>query len=133
MSLLLWKDEYSVGVKELDAQHQKMFVLINQFYELMRDKTDKENMEAVLKELTDYASYHLATEEKLFAEHGYPNSEAHIKQHDEYREKINDFMRRKDETLLSFDIIDYLEDWWLGHVTGADQGYVGFFKEKGLS
>ncbi|HAM88691.1 MAG: Methyl-accepting chemotaxis sensory transducer [Candidatus Falkowbacteria bacterium GW2011_GWC2_38_22] len=132
MFLIEWKSDYSVGVQELDDQHKKMFVLINQFYELMKETKDIKNIEKMLGELSDYGKYHLETEEKLFAEYGYPEKEDHQKIHDAYRAKIGEFLQKKDDALLSFEIIDFLEDWWLGHIASTDKKYQKFFNEKGL-
>ena len=66
MSLLTWQNDYSVGVKELDQQHRKMFDLINQFYDSMIEARNKDNVKKTLKELVEYSHSHLATEEKYF-------------------------------------------------------------------
>ena len=41
MTKLVWKDEYSVGVKELDMQHEKLLDLINRLYEESPDKNHR--------------------------------------------------------------------------------------------
>ncbi|OGF28091.1 hypothetical protein A2303_00740 [Candidatus Falkowbacteria bacterium RIFOXYB2_FULL_47_14] len=131
MPLLEWKDDYSVGVEEFDRQHKKMFGLINGLHDKMREKImDKNDLEKLLAELSAYAEEHLKTEEKYFALYDYPQKEAHAKTHDTYREKIRDFMAAEQDHFASFEIMDFLEDWWLGHVITMDKAYEPFFKEK---
>jgi hemerythrin-like metal-binding protein len=123
MSLINWEESYSVGVKELDDQHKKMFELINELYEAIKASKDKTFMSEILGELLDYGKYHLDTEEKYFNETEYPGKESHKIIHKAYRDKIDEFYENKEDTLLSYKIIDFLEDWWLDHVTSIDKGY----------
>ena len=95
--------------------------------ELLKNKND---LEKLLAELSAYAEEHLKTEEKYFALYDYPQKEAHAKTHDTYREKIRDFMAAEQDHFASFEIMDFLEDWWLGHVITMDKAYEPFFKEK---
>lgn len=132
MSLMNWQDDYSVGVKEFDDQHKKLFDLINGLYESMKDSTDKKFKDELLQDLYDHGKIHLETEEKYFNKFEYPQTEEHVKFHDSYRSKIQEFINKKDDIFLSFEIIDYLEDWWLEHITSVDKGYQEFLNSKGL-
>lgn len=132
MSLIEWQEDYGVGVKEFDDQHKKMFDLINGFFEAMKESKDRPGREELLRALVDYGQTHLATEEKYFDRYGYPRKEEHKKAHDSYRSKIGEFVAKKDDALLSFEIIDFLEDWWLGHITSLDREYKEFFRGKGV-
>jgi hemerythrin len=134
MALLEWKDSHSVGVATLDEQHKKIFGLINDLYEGMQKNLESVELKSILKQFADYAEYHFKTEEGLFAEHGYDKKDQHIATHDFYRDKIKEFWDKlqSKEDFLSFKIIDFMEDWWLGHVIGADQQYKEFFASKGV-
>ena len=132
MSLLEWKEGFSVGVKELDLHHQKIFDLVNQLHQIMRNLKDKEFIIPVVEELKGYGGYHLNTEEKYFDAYGYTGAKDHKKAHEYYRQKIESFSNRLNDNFLSFELIDFLEDWWLGHITGEDQKYKDFFKKNGL-
>jgi len=132
MSLMNWQDDYSVGVKEIDDQHKKMFDLINRLYESIKESKDRKLREEFLQELSNYGKFHLKTEEDYFEKFKYPQKEEHVKIHDLYRNKIKEFVNKKDDIFLSFEIIDYLEDWWLEHITSVDKDYQDFFNKKGL-
>lgn len=133
MALLNWEEEYSVGVRALDDQHKKLFNIINELHEQMTQGQDKAGRKDLLNKLEAYGEDHLKTEEELFDAYSYPEKEGHKKTHDAYRAKIREFKKGEEEHLLSFEIIDYLEDWWLGHITGVDRQYVDFFKGKKIS
>lgn len=134
MSLLIWKQEYALGIAEIDEQHKKMFSIINDLFTAMKE-SDGEVLKKVLGELIDYADYHFSTEEGYFKELEYPEKEAHIKTHQLYREKVMGFvLEYKDgERLLPYEILDFLEDWWVGHITGVDRQYVDTFHKGGIA
>lgn len=132
MALIEWQKDYSVGVKELDEQHKKMFNIINIFYELMKKGQDKENLKGILNELVDYGKYHFSTEEGYFEKFNYPEKEEHKQNHKAYKNKIAEFVFQKNDITISFGIIDYLENWWLGHINGIDKKYTKFFNDHGL-
>ena len=135
MTLLTWTQDNSVGVEELDGQHQKLFSIINNLYDLMRESKTEKELQKVLQELIDYAKYHFNTEEKYFDEYKYPNKDVHISYHRAYEEKVNNFMiesKKGLEVIISYDVLDFLEDWWLKHINIEDKKYSTFFHEHGL-
>ena len=97
--------------------------------------TDEEALGSILQELTDYADYHFATEEKYFKLFHYPESAGHIEIHHKYRDKIEqfkkDFAAAKTEEVF-FNLNNFLQDWWVWHINNMDREYVPLFKEHGL-
>ncbi|HBH71413.1 MAG: Hemerythrin-like protein metal-binding protein [Parcubacteria group bacterium GW2011_GWC1_42_11] len=133
--LIAWRESYNLGISEIDPQHQKLIGIINKLYNAMRASTEKEEMQTILKELTDYADYHFSTEEKHFEEFNYVDKVPHTKSHDAYKEKIAQFSKSyesNESNTLPFDLMDYLGSWWTGHILGEDRKYVECFHEHGL-
>jgi hemerythrin len=135
MTLIEWKDSYSVGVKIIDEQHKKLFSLINDLYSAMKAGKEKEILSKVLDDLARYVDVHFYTEEKYFADFGYEKKNEQIAQHKMYAEKIRSFQEglQKNQDFLSFAVTDFLEDWILNHVTGEDKKYTKCFNEHGLN
>lgn len=133
--LIEWKDSYSVGVNFIDEQHKKLFLYINEFYQAMRDNKDKEILGKVIADLADYVDTHFSTEEKLFEKFNYEGRDEHIALHKQYVDKIKSFQDgyAKNQMFLSFEIIDFLEDWILKHINSEDKKYTKCFNEHGLS
>ena len=130
-----WKEEYSVQVKEIDDQHKKLMELISRLFDSINKHSTKDELSVILNELTEYTGYHFSTEEKYFKEFNYENTEEHIKEHNDFVEKVVDFKKRyiNNEIEVSFELIDFLEDWLLGHLIESDQKYVECFKSNGLN
>ena len=66
MALIKWNDSFSVGVVEIDLQHQKLVALINDLNEAMLQARGKTVLTRILNELVSYTVVHFGTEEKYF-------------------------------------------------------------------
>lgn len=138
MAFIEWDQSCSVGVKLIDGQHQKLFTLINNFYDVVNGK-GKENLapvDSALQDLLSYVDFHFKTEEKYFSDFGYEKTEEHKKQHEFYEGKIKDINERyqnnKNEKEISEEIIAFIKDWILSHIKISDKEYRKCFNEHGL-
>lgn len=134
MTLIQWQDSYNVGIDIIDKQHQMLVNLTNELYEAMNTVTEKENLGKFINRLTNYAAIHFAREEHYFELFGYPGTDRHIDQHNDFEKKIiafeDDFNSGKQT--LSIDVIRFVGDWLVNHIKGSDKGYAGFLKERGV-
>lgn len=134
MPLLNWTNALSVGIKEIDDQHQKLVEIINKLYDEMKAGKGKSVLGRLLIELSDYTLVHFSTEEKYFKKFGYPMSSSHIIEHQSFVSKVNNF--RKDfesgRESITLDIMNFLSNWITTHIKGTDKKYTRFFQEKGL-
>jgi len=135
MTNLIWNDSYTVGVKEIDDQHKKLFTIINSRFDLMQNANSEEKLKAVLQELSDYASYHFQTEEKYFHQFNYVKTLEHVDQHEAYKKVMQGFTEKlqiENKLTVAYALMDYMVSWWIHHVTGADQEYKECFASHGL-
>lgn len=124
---LEWQKFYSVNVKEIDEQHQEIFKIINQIFEVGHQKP--EELKRIVKEMEDYSHYHFGVEEKYFKEFNYADKDAHEKMHQTYIEKVQEF---KEKGTNFTEVRDFLAQWWIEHIQGADQQYSETFNKNGL-
>jgi hemerythrin-like metal-binding protein len=134
MKKIVWKDEFSVGVTELDLQHQKIIKVINQLIDKPRIFFKSQNISPALSELTNYVSEHFLLEEQLLEENGYQDLLEHSKRHTAYSRQITDFcaetLHRKKE--VPSELLNFLTHWWTNHILHEDMKYKSFFEEKGI-
>lgn len=138
MAFIDWNNSYSVGVKIIDGQHQKLFSLINDFYDATTG-TSRKNLapvDSVLLDLLSYVGFHFKTEEKYFEEFGYEKTQEHKNQHEFYENKIKNlnekYQKKKKEEEISEEIISFIKDWILNHIKISDKEYRKCFNEHGL-
>jgi hemerythrin len=135
MTLLTWTTDNSVGVAEIDLQHQKIFSLINELSTLISESKAREEIDRIVGELIDYTDYHFKTEEKYFRKFSYEYEGEHTKTHEWFKLRVQQFIKDKENGLsaiLPYTILNFLEDWWLNHINGVDKRYTECFHNHGL-
>ena len=71
MSLIEWRDEFSVGVPAIDHEHQEMIQLINRLGEMSDGGENYDKVIDALAEIYAQISAHFALEEKIMREAHY--------------------------------------------------------------
>jgi hemerythrin len=127
MERILWKDEYSVGIEKLDRQHKHLFEIINKLVTRPVASSGSNLVSQVLNEMYDYAKEHFTAEEELMQQYGYPELQAHKKQHEYF---IGTTDELSSEKINPDEIAEFLKVWWLIHILKVDMKYKDFFKEK---
>jgi hemerythrin len=79
MELIQWNNNLSVGIAEIDSQHQRLIKLINDLNDAMRVGKGKDVTGKIINELTNYTLTHFTKEESYFAKYAYPETDAHKK------------------------------------------------------
>lgn len=135
METISWKNEFSVGVEEMDTQHKKLLAMINRLIAEKSELTDPQTIAELLTGMMDYAQEHFRAEEYLMAEYGYDRKEQQEKQHQAFVDKTTSLLSAGDvgPNILSMALLDYLGTWLVGHILKEDMMYKEFFKAKGLS
>ncbi|MBT3253530.1 MAG: hemerythrin family protein [Candidatus Marinimicrobia bacterium] len=132
--MLSWDSSYSVGIQEIDDQHQKLIDFINEL-ELALGKSDnRETVVKVLNGIVFYTKDHFAQEELYFRQFDYDKTDDHITEHADLITQVEKLVYQF-EVNGTFDIpnvIEFLKAWLIEHILGADQEYVSCFKENGL-
>ncbi|GEM_PF-250448 len=132
--LFPWTNHLTIGINEIDNQHKQLVSLVNQLHRAMKAKAGATESGKILEKLAQYTVSHFAYEEKLFAEHNYPDSENHKKHHQALVEKVTRFQKdfASGKAGLSMDLMNFLTDWLKNHIMETDQAYAPFLQEKGL-
>jgi hemerythrin-like metal-binding protein len=90
--LIEWKEEYVLGVPEIDHEHREMIELINELHENMQAGGDEASVADFLGELFARISAHFALEEKLMREQEYDEYRDHKQDHEKLLDDIRDLM-----------------------------------------
>lgn len=128
--MISWRDEFSIGVKEIDEQHMKLFEIADRAYALLKDEwcSDKyDGIVKILEELKEYTVYHFKFEEFYQMSIGYPKFLSHKIMHDDFIEKINSIdLERIDESQSKYllEILDFVVKWIQEHILGQDKKIV---------
>ena len=133
MEIIVWSDIFSVGVKEMDRQHQKLIGMINRLIEEQHVLTEPATIAELLTEMTSYAQDHFRDEEYLMAEYGYEKLASQKHSHQAFVDKTVEFMEASvGPNILSKALLEYLRTWLTGHILHEDMQYKAFFQQKGV-
>jgi len=125
MALIEWTEKLSVNIATIDKQHQKLVAMLNEFYDEVTKKSNKELIADLISKMKEYTQIHFRTEEELFAKYSYKDAGAHIQKHNEFIKKVNDLENRfsAGKLVLSFEITNFLKDWLVSHIQQSDKEY----------
>ncbi len=133
MELITWRNEFSVGVPELDEQHKQLVALINAFHQAMLLGTGSAVLRSVLLDLTAYTKMHFETEERILQELQFPDFEAHRKKHQSFRDQVASFRKNLalGSEVLNIDFMTFLRTWLEEHLLAEDGKYAQWIQTNG--
>lgn len=134
---LVWnKNQHGVGIALIDDQHRQIIERVNQIAGAVATGAKKETLKEILEDMLLFVCEHFAVEERLMAEHGYPDMEGHIQEHLKMYQQLNNLVKTvlrttgRDKAAL---VSAYLSDWAERHILLADKELGGFLAARGLS
>lgn len=90
MTLIEWREEFSVGVESVDSEHREMIALINELDGAMRHAADCATVIRTLGEMLARISAHFALEEKVMKDAAYEGFAAHKADHEQLLDDLLD-------------------------------------------
>ena len=136
MEPVQWSEKFSVGVRELDQQHQQLIKLLNILISTQgTTNTHSETVSDTLMAMSRYAQVHFTAEESLMEAYAVPGLEEQKTQHRDFRQKTASF---SSPTYAGVDhlpeaLLEYLINWLVHHILEVDMAYRSFFRDKGVN
>ena len=134
MASLTWNDSYSVNIREIDEQHQRLLTLVGNLHTAMLQGQGKQALGKVLDGVVAYAASHFAAEERLMKTHGYPEYAEHQQIHQRMTQKVLDIQKQYHggKINITLETMKFLEDWVSKHILGTDKKYGPFLNGQGV-
>ncbi len=125
MAFMNWDEKYAVKNLEMDNQHKKLIVLVNQLHDAMKPGKGKEEIGNVLKSLAEYTVSHFTAEEKMMRSIQFDNFDAHKVEHTKLLEQVTGLINRFEngETLPVMEVMNFLKKWLVDHIMKEDMKY----------
>jgi hemerythrin-like metal-binding protein len=128
MTLVAWEPTFSVDNDLMDAQHQKLFDLLNQLYDTQQQGKTQEGISRGLVGLSRYSMEHFQAEELLMEKNNYRELQVQRREHAVFIEKVVELQHqylngnlREVEPMLVF-----LKNWLVSHILVTDQKYKNY-------
>lgn len=120
-------DEFRTQIPLVDKEHETLFDLVRQTYELVHDefRVDKfDDIIEIIEELRDYTIKHFADEERYMKSINYDGLAEQVAAHTAFVEKLNnidfDEIDRDQEDALDR-LIKFLLNWLVQHILKVDK------------
>jgi len=131
MSFMEWQDSFALGIEKFDENHKQLINLINKIHDEFSSGATIEHLDKVLLTLSNYATYHFASEERWMSLHGYPDLHQHQKEHFSFSNKIVELRDAfyNGEPDVSKELLQFLVTWLTNHILDSDARYGRFARE----
>ena len=134
MALVTWDQSYSVSVRRMDEQHQKLFALINALHDAMRQGKGQAAVQDTVRELAAYTVTHFRAEEELLRKSNYPGLVAREMEHRKYLAKVNQLVEnlKAGKIASSISVRGFLKAWLADHFRRTDRSYTAHLNAQGV-
>ncbi|SFM21368.1 bacteriohemerythrin [Marinobacter zhejiangensis] len=134
MAFWPWSEELEVGIGEIDTQHRWLVDQTNRLHEALENDADSQEVGDILEGLMDYTMNHFIVEEDLFNRLGYPETDAHKAEHNQFTSKVLSLLDCHERGEASgTEALALLKDWLTHHILKVDKAYVQHFRSHGVA
>jgi hemerythrin len=122
-----WQDSYKLGDSEIDAQHHRLFGLVN----ILFSTTEKYDLTEALANLLRHTQDHFAHEENSMSRLDYPGMKAHVEQHNTLLAKLANVSEIiANYSLDMANLESFLSAWLLNHMETLDAQFVSYLRRQ---
>lgn len=118
-----WREDYSVGISEIDGQHQILIDCITLLEKAVSRQERWSAMHAAVVQLSDFARIHFAVEESLMRIHGYSGLADHIDEHRKFSSELKKLQEKALKVDVTREMIAFLHEWLHEHIMTRDKDY----------
>ncbi len=115
----------------IDTDHQQIINIYNNLIDISKNDFDPELFVNVLTDMSKYALHHFKHEELFMESFSYPSFKEHKGLHTAFLKKVSmyNLIYFKDHSVSVFEVLEYLQNWWINHIKIEDQKYMEYQKE----
>lgn len=125
-----WTEALSVGVDEIDAQHQELYRRVDAFLAALAERRAAPELEPLVRYLREYVREHFGEEQRLMEFCFYPGLGEHLAEHHrfeaEYEALAGELARTGPTFGLARRLVALLTDWLDTHLATTDRAFGTF-------
>jgi len=118
-----WSDDLSVGIPEIDREHQQFVALINDLNRAIVDRMELSEIRKKLQAILDHAKTDAAIEEKILRQKNYPQTSDHTQSHQLVDMRMREILGDLNENSTMYQWIDaslQVKRMLIGHLLNED-------------
>jgi hemerythrin len=125
--IFAFTDEYKTGIRLVDDEHRKLFDIIRETNDVIKNDTLHDKYDAImdiLDELKEYTIKHFSDEEEYMKSINYDGLAAQHIAHTVFVDRLNEIdLQDVDDNQESYlnELIDFLLEWLINHIKNMDK------------
>ncbi|MGA7525333.1 MAG: bacteriohemerythrin [Acidobacteriaceae bacterium] len=134
MAIFAWSESYSVHVRQMDEQHQKLFDIINGLAEAMKSGKGEAVIRETVEQLAIYTRTHFLQEEALMRRAEYPGLATHQAQHHKLMADVEQYKKALEEgrSASPVSLLNFVRQWLVQHIRQSDRAYSDHLNAHGV-
>ncbi len=131
MDRFIWSDEYSVGIRSIDMDHQGLFIEMNDLKDAVEHNRGDRIIGNTIDNLVRYVHDHFEREERMMRVYRYPGYRRHKEAHDKLAGQVYAIQKLYDCDASTVDLdkmVEFLRGWLMRHILGSDMDYAPYLK-----
>jgi hemerythrin-like metal-binding protein len=127
MDFIVWQEKYSVNNRLLDSQHKRIFGILNELYEAVKDRRSAKSIQKIIDDFAAAIVSHFDTEEELMKNNNYSYFNEQKIEHETLKKKIIHMQNVYifGDVPLTPEVFTFLRTWLIEHIEGQDKKYAG--------
>ena len=126
-----WKNDYSIGVEEIDYQHKRFLAFIKKIYQLEQQNSETSEVNDLIRELEKYLQFHVKSEEFMMELYSYPKQDKQKEEHAKILKEVKNQVGKLSQSQGHLtDLLLFLKRWFENHTTSLDRDFGEHVKKQ---
>ena len=133
MALPQWTERLSVGIPQMDKQHQQLLQMFHRLRKLVCENATVDELGPIIRDLLEATAAHCHDEEELLRRHKYPPHAGHTRVHQEIIASLRrDYLHplAKGKLKLYPHTVDAIADLLITHIRTEDRKYGAYLAAR---
>jgi hemerythrin len=122
-----WNESFESGLADIDVQHRYLFALIERI-QVREDEIWLPQNRPLIDELSNFAMYHFACEERLMVAYGYRTVSKHVDQHGKLLAELRKY--QDTDVVRPRELSLFLCNWIVAHTLLEDRALAAHVIQK---
>jgi hemerythrin-like metal-binding protein len=123
---MMWKDEYALGIQEIDKQHETLLGFITEFEKAVEGRAHWNTVQPLVARAREFLKFHFAVEEALMQIVAYPRFVAHRAEHQFITEQFAMLEQRVLRQEMNAQLLPSAHSWLFRHSIDSDHPFAGY-------
>jgi hemerythrin len=123
---MIWKDEYALGIQEIDDQHETLLDFITEFEKAAEGRAHWDTVQPLIARAREFVKFHFAVEESLMQIVGYPRFAGHRAEHRHVLEQFEILEQRILQQEMKVELLPLVRPWLYRHNIESDKPFARY-------